>query len=113
MSSENGSFSTAMATFTDDGSLPLSLAFSAASAMAEARYCSDVERTAKMYFRPLLKSEREAPSASTIGILYFSVMGAIALVRPEEYGPSMYCTLSWLMSRSASVAPRSPFDSSS
>ena len=34
--------------------------------------------------------EREAPSASTIGIWYFSVTGAMAFVRPEEYGPSIY-----------------------
>ena len=82
-SSENGSFSKAKATFTSCGCLPFFLAISAANVIALARYCSDVDSTAKMYLLPCVNSERDAPSASTIGILYFAVTGAIALVRPE------------------------------
>ena len=47
MSSEKGSFSTATATLTEEAGLPLASAISAASATADARYCSEVESTAK------------------------------------------------------------------
>ena len=48
-SNENGSFSNAKATFRSEGFLPFFIAISAASAIELARYCSDVDRTAKMY----------------------------------------------------------------
>ena len=48
-SSENGSFSKAKATLTLEGFLPFFLAISAASAIELAKYCSEVDRTAKMY----------------------------------------------------------------
>ena len=48
-SSENGSFSKAIATLTEEGSLPAALALAAANSIAGAKYCSDVERTAKRY----------------------------------------------------------------
>ena len=36
-----------------------------------------------------------------LGILYFSVTGAIAFVKPELYGPSIYLTPSCLINLSA------------
>ena len=49
ISSENGSFSTAIATLTEDGLLPFFSAISAARVIAEARYCSEVDSTANRY----------------------------------------------------------------
>ena len=48
-SSEKGSFSKAIAILRSEGFLPSFSACSAASAMALARYCSEVESTAKRY----------------------------------------------------------------
>jgi hypothetical protein len=45
--------------------------------------------------------------------LYFSVIGAIAFVSAELYGPRTKSTWSWLISRSTSCAPRADVDSSS
>ena len=48
-----------------------------------------------------------------MGILYFSVIGAMALVVAELYGPRMYLMPSCLISRSANWAVRNGVDSSS
>ena len=49
-SSENGSFSKAMAMRTSPGFLPLCLATSAARSIALFRYCSEVDSTANRYW---------------------------------------------------------------
>ena len=63
--------------------------FSTARSIATSRYWFAGDNTANKYLYPLVNKDLDAPFASTIGILYFSVTGAMAFVKPELYGPSM------------------------
>ena len=63
--------------------------FSTARSIATSRYWLAGDNTANKYLYPLVNKDLDAPFASTIGILYFSVTGAMAFVNPELYGPSM------------------------
>ena len=95
-SCEKASCSNAIAIFT--GLPPF---FSTAKSIATSRYWLAGDNTANKYLYPLVNKDLEAPFASTIGILFSSVTGAIALVKPELYGPSIYLTPSCLINRSA------------
>ena len=105
---EKASCSNAMAILT--GFPPF---FSTAKSIATSKYKFAGASTANKYLYPFVNNDLDAPLASTIGILYFSVTGAIALVNPELYGPSINWTPSCLINLSASWAARPEFDSSS
>ena len=57
--------------------------FSTAKSIATSRYWFAGESTANKYLYPLVNNDLDAPFASTMGILFSSVTGAIAFVKPE------------------------------
>jgi len=67
----------------------------------------------KTYLKPRLKIASAAPFASTIGILYFSVIALAESVGLVPYGPRTKFTLSSVISFSVSFALVSGLDSSS
>src|SRR5512136_869093 len=64
----------------------------------------------KVYLNLLVQMRGDSAEPVIIGTLYLSTTGATARVTPEEYGPRMKSTFSWVISRSAAAAPAAGLD---